>query len=342
MRQVEPVRGSGRPWFPQGLPARPGWAYRGRVDRQSEIREFLATRRARITPEQAGVPVFQGTRRVPGLRREEVAHLAGVSVDYYTRIERGKVDGTSQEVLDAIARALQLSDAERDHLMNLVRVRKTKQPVRRPAARGVPRNLQHVLDSITVPALVQNSRLEIIGANDIGKALYSLRADESGFPHSHVLFQFLNPDASVFYRDWELAKRNSVALLRAAAGRDPHDESLIKLVGQLSTQSEEFRQLWASHNVLNYRAGAKRYRHRIVGDVEFGYESFPVASDPTLTMLVYTVEPNSPTADAIALLASWTIPSEGPSGRRTLADRTRNGSRDETVESDEEFHPGAE
>jgi len=279
------------------------------MDQQAQIKEFLASRRARISPERAGVPTFHGARRVPGLRREEVAHLAGVSVDYYTRIERGKIGGASLEVLEAIARALQLDDVERDHLMDLVQVKKPKPAARRAVPNRVPPNVQHVLDSITVPAVVQNAHLDLVAANTIAKAVYSLPADDrAALPRNNARFTFLDPGACAFYRDWESVKRNTVALLRAAAGRNPYDQALINLVGQLATQSEDFRQLWATHNVLRYRAGTKRYHHPIVGDIEFGFESFAVASDPNLNMLVYTVEPHSATADAIALLASWTAP----------------------------------
>jgi hypothetical protein len=156
---------------------------------------------------------------------------------------------------------------------------------------------------------VQNTHLDMVAANTIAKAVYSMPTDDrAALPRNNALFTFLDPQAGTFYRDWESVKRNTVALLRTAAGSDPHDQSLINLIGQLSTQSEDFRQLWAAHNVLRYRAGTKRYHHPIVGDVEFGFESFAVASDPNLTMLVYTVEPHSATADAIALLASWTAP----------------------------------
>ena len=303
IRKAELHPGSDRP----SQNGRPG-AYRWCMDQREQIKEFLASRRARITPEQAGVPTFHGTRRVPGLRREEVAHLAGVSVDYYTRIERGKIDGASLEVLEAIARALQLDDVERDHLMDLVQIKRPKPVARRPVPSRVPTSVQQVLDSITVPAVVQNAHLDLVAANTIAKAVYSLPADDRALPRNNARFTFLDPQAAEFYRDWESVKRNTVALLRAAAGRDPYDQSLINLVGQLSTQSGDFRQLWAAHDVLRYRAGTKRYHHRIVGDIEFGFESFGVASDPSLTMLVYTVEPHSPTADAMALLASWIAP----------------------------------
>jgi PAS domain-containing protein len=289
----------------------------GSHDRQSEIRDFLASRRARISPEQAGVPVFGGSRRVPGLRREEVAHLAGVSVDYYTRIERGKIEGASPEVLEAIARALQLDDVERDHLRNLIRARQPRPSRRRTASEKTLVRLQLVVDAITVPAFVQNPRLDIVAANAIGKAVYSLPADGSGLPHNHLLFQFLDPRAGDFYEEPDLVRHNGVALLRAAAGRDPHDEQLMGLVGRLSMQSEEFRTLWGAHDVLRYRGGAKRYNHPTVGRLEFGYESFEVSSEPGLTLMVYSVEPQSATAEALALLASWTaLPAAPDPGNR--------------------------
>ncbi|WP_018763312.1 helix-turn-helix transcriptional regulator [Arthrobacter sp. 135MFCol5.1] len=275
---------------------------------QEEISSFLTSRRARISPEQAGVPVFAGIRRVPGLRREEVAHLAGVSTDYYSKLERGNTRGASREVLDAIARALQLDDTEREHLMNLVEVgtsplrRKTRPKSRLVVAPGT----QAVLDAMAVPAVVQNSRLDFVATNRLGAALYGLQYPaKSGQLFNAARFQFLDSRAQDFFVDFERAKRNVVALLHQAAGRDPFDEELIRLVGQLSTQSPEFRALWASHDVIRYQRGTKRYRHPSVGDLEFGYESFDLTTEPGLTMLVYTIEPNSPTAERMALLGSW-------------------------------------
>jgi transcriptional regulator with XRE-family HTH domain len=275
---------------------------------QEEISNFLTSRRARISPEQAGVPVFAGNRRVPGLRRAEVAHLAGVSTDYYSKLERGNTRGASREVLDAIARALQLDDTEREHLMNLVEV--TASPHRRksrPKSRTVVApGTQAVLDSMTVPALVQNARLDFVAANKLGAALYGLHYPmKSGQLFNAARFQFLDARAEDFFVDFERAKRNVVALLHQAAGRDPFDEELIRLVGQLSTQSPEFRALWASHDVIRYQRGTKRYRHPSVGDLEFGYESFDLTTEPGLTMLVYTIEPHSPTAERMALLGAW-------------------------------------
>ncbi|GAA1974414.1 helix-turn-helix transcriptional regulator [Microbacterium pumilum] len=271
-----------------------------------EIRSFLTSRRARITPEEAGVPVFGGARRVPGLRREEVAHLAGVSTDYYAKLERGRTRGASREVLDAIAHALQLDDTEREHLLNLVDV--TAAPHRRKPRPKTPMAVtagtQAVLDAITVPAIVQNARLDVVAANALGSALYPL-PPKGGELFNAAVFQFLDPRAEDFFIDFARAKRNAVALLHQAAGRDPFDDALIRLIGQLSMQSDEFRSLWASHDVIRYQRGTKRYRHPDVGDLEFGYESFDLTTEPGLTMLVYTVEPHSPTAERIALLASW-------------------------------------
>lgn len=275
---------------------------------QEEISSFLTSRRARISPEQAGVPVFGGNRRVPGLRREEVAHLAGVSTDYYSKLERGNTRGASRDVLDAIAGALQLNDTEREHLMNLVEV--TAAPHRRksrPRSRTVVApGTQAVLDAITVPALVQNSRLDFVATNGLGAALYGLHYPARNSQlFNAARYQFLDPRAVDFFIDFDRAKTNAVALLHQAAGRDPFDEDLIRLVGQLSTQSPEFRALWASHDVIRYQRGTKRYRHPNVGDLEFGYESFDLTTEPGLTMLVYTIEPHSPTAERVGLLASW-------------------------------------
>ncbi|MGU3438192.1 helix-turn-helix transcriptional regulator [Actinomycetes bacterium M1A6_2h] len=273
-----------------------------------EISSFLTTRRARISPEQAGVPLFGGSRRVPGLRREEVAHLAGVSTDYYAKLERGKIRGASREVLDAVARALQLDDTEREYLLNLVEVvAAPHRRMRRTASRtGVAAGTQAVLDSMTVPALVQNSRLDFVALNSLAAALYDVPSREGAPVFNAARFQFLDPRAADFTRDPDLARRNTVALLHEATGRDPFDDNLIRLIGELSTQSAEFRVLWAAHDVIRYQRGIKRFRHSTVGEVEFGYESFDLTTEPGLTMLVYTVEPNSPTAERVSLLGSWT------------------------------------
>lgn len=278
------------------------------MDLRSEINSFLTSRRAKLTPEQAGVPLYGGARRVSGLRREEVAHLAGVSTDYYARLERGKIAGASREVLESVARALQLDSDEHEHLLNLVTISQRRTPRKKPFNRTPVRpGIQRVLDSITTPAFVQNPRLDRIGSNQAGRALYSLPADGSRDHFNYARYLFLDPRASRFHRDFENAKHNVVALLHAATSHDPYDKELIEVIGTLSTQSEEFRTLWASHDVFRYRSGAKLLTHSEIGDLEFGYESFELSTDPGLVMLVYTVEPNSPTAEAMDLLSSWSL-----------------------------------
>ncbi|SDT04151.1 Transcriptional regulator, contains XRE-family HTH domain [Brevibacterium sandarakinum] len=279
------------------------------MDSRAEISSFLNSRRARLSPEEAGVPLYSGSRRVPGLRREEVAHLAGVSSDYYARLERGKISGASREVLEAVARALKLDDDERDHLFNLVQITQRRSPRKKSSNRTIVRpGIQSVLDSIDTPALVQNARLDRLAFNRIGRALHSLPADGSHDQYNYAQWLFLDSRAKRFHRDYADAAHNVVALLHAATAQDPYDKELIEVIGTLSTQSDQFRTMWASHDVFRYRAGAKLLTHAEVGDLEFGYESFELSTDPGLVMLVYTVEPDSPTADAMKLLASWTAP----------------------------------
>lgn len=277
------------------------------MDYRSELRGFLSSRRARLTPAQAGVPTFTGTRRVPGLRREEVAHLAGISVDYYVRFERGKIAGVSGEVLDAIACALQLDDVEREHLVSLVRAIRTSgaPPRKRRVVPQVRPELQRVLDALPVPALLVNNLLDVVAANDIGWAVYphTGAAEAGGF--NLLRFQLLDDRAPYFYAHWEQTTGIGVALLRSAAGANPDDKRIAELVSELSVQSDRFRSLWSSsHDVQRYRHGTKHYRHPTVGALDFEFESFDVPGEPELTMLVYTVAPNSPTANALQVLAS--------------------------------------
>jgi transcriptional regulator with XRE-family HTH domain len=205
------------------------------MDSRSEISSFLASRRAKLTPEQAGVPLYSGARRVPGLRREEVAHLAGVSVDYYARLERGKISGASREVMEAIARALQLDEDERDHLLDLARITQRRARRRKPSNRSTVRpGIQSVLDSIDAPAFVQNARLDRLASNRIGRALYSLPDDGSGDRFNYAHYLFLDSRAPRFHRDFTTAKHNVVALLHAATARDPYDRELIEIIGTLS------------------------------------------------------------------------------------------------------------
>ncbi|MHA7222398.1 helix-turn-helix transcriptional regulator [Arthrobacter sp. RHLT1-20] len=278
------------------------------MDNQSETRDFLATRRAKITPEQAGLPVYGGNRRVPGLRRGEVAILAGVSVEYYTRLERGNLSGVSEGVLEALARALQLDEAERAHLFDLARAASSsRKPQRRRAtAQPVRASVQVLLDAITnAPAFVRNGRLDILAANQLGYALYSEMYASPVRPANHARFIFLDKRSFGFYPDWDRAANDTVAILRTEAGRDPYDRGLTDLVGELSTRSEEFRTRWAAHNVRQHYTGIKHLRHPVVGDLHLMYEALDLSADAGLSLLVYTAEPGSAAEDAVRLLASW-------------------------------------
>ncbi|WP_433088079.1 helix-turn-helix transcriptional regulator [Dactylosporangium sp. CA-052675] len=283
------------------------------MNNRLEVREFLTTRRARVTPEQAGLPAG-GQRRVPGLRRSEVAALAGMSVEYYAKVERGSLAGVSAGVLEAIARVLQLDDVERAHLMRLAQEANgggaLLRPSRRPKQRGVRPSLQWALDAITTPAIVVNNRADLLAANHLGRAMHSdLYADPATTPNL-ARFTFLDSAARRFYPDWSRFADMSVANLRTAAGIDPHDKGLHDLVGELSTRSDEFRRRWGAHNVRIHGAGVKHFHHHVVGDLALAYESMDLQADPGLTLTIYAAEPDSPTAHALALLASWAAPSD--------------------------------
>ena len=272
------------------------------------VREFLASRRAKITPEMAGLTFVHGRRRVPGLRREEVAMLAGVSVDYYTKLERGNLAGTSESVLDAIAGALKLDDSDREHLYHLARAAGPSARTRqRPLQSGTVRpTLQFMLDSITTaPAIIGNHYMDIVAANQLGYALYSEMYRGSTRPANHSRFIFLDPRARDFYPDWELAANTNVALLRTQSGRNPFDKRLADLVGELSMRSEEFRKRWAAHNVRRHHAGTKVFRHPVVGELELAYESMELAMDPGFSLIIYPAVPGSPSDERLRLLASW-------------------------------------
>jgi transcriptional regulator with XRE-family HTH domain len=280
------------------------------VDNRAEVREFLTSRRAKITPAQARLPQF-GQRRVPGLRRSEVANLAGMSVEYYAKLERGSLAGVSASVLDAIARALQLDEAERAHLFHLAHAADGTSAAMRPRRRSrnhwtVRPSLQWTLDSITTgPAILVNNRSDLLATNHLGRALYADVYNHPNTPPNFARFTFLDSAAHRFYPDWDLAADMTVANLRTAAGQDPHDKSLHDLVGELSTRSDEFRRRWGTHNVRTHGTGTKHFHHHIVGDLTLAYESLDLRAEPGLTMTIYAAEPDSPTAHALALLASW-------------------------------------
>jgi transcriptional regulator with XRE-family HTH domain len=278
------------------------------MDARNEVREFLTSRRAKLTPEQAGLRTYGGTRRVPGLRREEVALLAGVSVDYYTRLERGNLSGVSETVLESLARALQLDDAERAHLFDLARATQTvTRARRRPAPKQVRPSVQRMLDAMTgAPAFVRNGRMDILAANRLGFALYSEMFADPRRPANTARFVYLDPRAPAFYVDWDKVATDSVAILRSEAGRNPYDRDLSDLVGELSTQSELFRTRWAAHNVRRHDTGSKRFHHPVVGELNLTYETMTLVADTELTMFVYTAEVGSKSEEALNLLASWT------------------------------------
>lgn len=276
------------------------------IDR-AEIRSFLISRRARITPQQAGLTIYGGNRRVPGLRREEVAMVAGLSVDYYARIEKGNLSGVSEPVLESIARALQLDDAEREHLLDLSRAanrsalgvprRRTKRWTARPG-------LQLALDAVTAgPAFVRNGRMDILAVNALGRLFYDRVFDGPGRGNL-ARFNFLDERSREFYPDWEAASDVSVAILRTEAGRDPRDKELHDLIGELSTNSDEFRTRWGAHNVRRHGSGTKDFHHHMVGDLTLTYEGLELTAEPGLSFLIYTADPGSPTEERLRLLAS--------------------------------------
>ncbi|KJL38640.1 hypothetical protein RS81_02435 [Microbacterium terrae] len=278
----------------------------GMGDMRAEVKEFLSTRRGRLTPEQAGLPAYGGNRRVSGLRREEVAMLAGVSVDYYVRLERGNLAGASESVLDSLATALQLDDAERQHLFDLARAAGPAPRRRRNPANAVRPAVQQVLDAIAdAPAWVRNGRHDIIATNALGRALYSPVFDDPHRPVNTTRFAYLNPAAREFWRDYDQILHDAASMLRMEAGRNPHDPELIRLVGELSTSSETFRERWASRDVKFHRSGMKRLHHPVVGDLDLQYESMELPSEPGLVLNVYTAPAGSPSADGLRMLASW-------------------------------------
>nr|WP_246336804.1 helix-turn-helix transcriptional regulator [Flexivirga oryzae] len=293
-----------------------------RVDNRADIRDFLASRRAKLTPDQVGLPT-SGRRRVPGLRREEVAVLAGVSPEWYTRLEKGHIAHVSDDVLDAVATALRLTDIEREHLFNLARAAK---PARTPARRTkpkIPASLQRILDSMTgTAAFVRTGRLDIVAANTLGAALYSPVLDTPAHRGNIARFDFLDPRAADYYPDYNGALSVAVALLRTEAGRNPRDPALTELIGELATQSEAFRTRWGAHDVRAHRGGVKTFNHPEVGHLQLAYDSMELVAAPGLILTAYTAEPATPSADNLNLLASWAATERD---RATIDDPTRTG-----------------
>ena len=292
------------------------------MDNNQEVREFLTSRRAKISPEQAGMP-SGSRRRVPGLRRSEVAALADVSVEYYAKLERGNLAGVSPTVLEAVARALNLDDAERAHLLHLAQAADGSDALARPRRRATRawaahRSLQWTLDAVTAgPAFVRNGRMDLLATNHLARAFYADVYAAPGNQANLSRFQFLDPTARRFYPDWEQAADIAVAILRTEAGRNPHDKDLHDLVGELSTRSDEFRTRWGAHNVRHHGTGTKRFHHQAVGDLTLAYEGLDMAAEPGLTLTIYTAEPASPSEEGLRLLASWGATEEATASTRT-------------------------
>lgn len=279
------------------------------MDNRAEVRQFLMSRRAKVTPAQAGLPAGP-SRRVPGLRRTEAALLAGVSVEYYAKLERGAIAGASSSVLDAVARALQLDDTERAHLFDLARaadgIPASGRPRRRATRQSAARpSLHWALEAITGGiAFVRNQQQDLLATNALGRVFYSPVIGDGGRTPNLARFQFLDPASRDFYPEWDLFAHMCVAIMRAEAGRDPYDRGLQNLVGELSTRSETFRTLWASHDVRTHGTGTKRFNHPDVGELVLAYEELAVTAEPGLVLLIYTAEPGSPSAERLQLLAS--------------------------------------
>lgn len=295
------------------------------MENRAEVREFLISRRAQVSPEQVGLPAGSN-RRVKGLRRSEVATLAGLSVEYYTRLERGSISGASPQVLESIARALCLNDAERSHLFNLANAASpsARPPRRRTSKSYMPhQSLQWALDAVTAgPAFVRNGRMDLLAGNPLMRAFYKDCYDMPGRPPNLARFTFLDERAHEFYPDWDAFAEVTVSILRTEAGRDPHNKELHDLIGELGTRSEEFRRRWGAHNVRHHGTGFKTFNHPIVGEMILAFEGLEMAAEPGLTLTIYTAEPGSPSAERMQLLASWAA-SEYGNAVQGVSERTR-------------------
>ncbi|MER6080391.1 helix-turn-helix transcriptional regulator [Streptomyces sp. NPDC001833] len=279
------------------------------MDLGRDVQQFLTDMRARLTPEEAGVTVFGGERRVPGLRREEVAQLAGVSTAYYTRMERGNLRGVSESVLRSLTRALRMNDAETQHLFDLARAASDGISTRRPTPRPVrlPQQATQLIDTMSdVPTIALGPLSDVLAANALGRALFPHLFPAGGRPLNHTRYLFLDDRARDFYADWEHDARHVVSALRLIAGRDPSEPALMALIGELATHSPEFRTWWAGHTVTVHAAGTKAIRHPVVGELTVTYESLTLGSAPDVRIVTYLANPGTSSADALDLLRSWT------------------------------------
>jgi MmyB-like transcription regulator ligand binding domain/Helix-turn-helix domain len=273
---------------------------------KDDVRQFLVSRRAAITPDQVGLPTTGTDRRVPGLRREEVAALAGVSVEYYTRLERGNIGGASEPVLNAVASALRLNDVEREYLFDLARAVSSsgigpQQPTPVPVVRA---SVQRMLNASTVPAIVQTPAQDIIAANPLGRAMYSPLFDGNDQPN-FARFNYLDPRSQDFFVDWPWARRTAAAILRFSVGRDPANSYLTGLIAELAARSPLFVEDWARNDVHEHRTGVKSFRHPEVGVLEVAFDVFETPGDPNLQLVTYSAPAGTATAEKFTLLASW-------------------------------------
>nr|WP_306339323.1 helix-turn-helix transcriptional regulator [Streptomyces sp. AS13] len=292
------------------------------LDRRAELSEFLRTRRAKLQPQDVGLPEFGRHRRVPGLRREELAQLAGVSVAYYTRLEQGNGRNVSAEVLDAIARALGLTDAEHAHLTHLARPARHKKKRRPARAQRVRTGLLYLRESMEgVPAYVTGARSDILAWNPMAAAVFG---DWGALPpgeRNWARLVFLSPAYRDLFVNWDSKASDMVSYLRLYAGCHPDDPELSALVGELSVKSEEFRRLWATHNVKEKGHGTKLVRHPLAGDLTLSYETLNLPDDEEQHLVTYHAEPGSASAEGLRLLASW----GADAGRRDLFDDAGRG-----------------
>ncbi|MFH8884503.1 helix-turn-helix domain-containing protein [Streptomyces californicus] len=292
------------------------------LDRRAELSEFLRTRRAKLQPQDVGLPEFGRHRRVPGLRREELAQLAGVSVAYYTRLEQGNGRNVSAEVLDAIARALRLTDAEHAHLTHLARPARHKKKRRPARTQRVRTGLLYLLDSMEgIPAYVTGARSDILAWNPMAAAVFG---DWGALPpgeRNWALLVFLSPAYRDLFVNWDSKASDMVSYLRLYAGCHPEDPELSALVGELSVKSDEFRRLWATHNVKEKGHGTKLVRHPLAGDLTLSYETLNLPDDEEQHLVTYHAEPGSASAEGLRLLASW----GADAGRRDLFDDVGRG-----------------
>ncbi|MGC2976605.1 helix-turn-helix transcriptional regulator [Brevibacterium sp. FAM 25378] len=298
------------------------------MSHNQDVREFLMTRRAKVKPEDVGLPAYGGNRRVPGLRREEVAMLAGMSVDYYTRLERGNLAGASEQVLDALSDALNLDEAERAHLGDLARAANNSGSRRRARSRRKPGEhvrpeVQRILDAIIdAPAFIRTERRDILAANELGRALYSPLYESSVSPSTIggpgevnvARFTYLDASAKEFFPEWEKTAKDLVASLRTVAGRYPDDSVFHALIGELVTHSDDFARMWSAHEVRQHRTGSKIVHHPVVGELELDYETMELPGDGGQALIVYSTAPETASAESLRLLASWNAAERGTDG----------------------------